>query len=45
MLTSVERVLRQWKEYYKELMNEENEREKEREIVQSRNSEQGDTKS
>ena len=28
MLTSEERVLRQWKEYFEELMNRENERER-----------------
>ena len=38
VLTSVERVLRQWKEYFEELMNGENEREK---VGRSRNSEPG----
>ena len=28
VMTSVERVLRQWKEYFEELMNGENERER-----------------
>ena len=32
MLTNVERVLRQWNEYFEELMNGENERERERRL-------------
>ena len=32
VLTSVKRVLRQWKEYFEELMNGENERERERKL-------------